>query len=335
MMKYKLYFLFCLLIFGLLGLYGCNQTPTIPKDDVPLRISEEKDSTPPKTEATPETLHPEILKEPAPPSEEPAEESPTETDTESEPPKSEQPKSEQPESEQSKEQKEPSSPPDQSEVDVPAANPKQDGCPLAEDVHSLCVLPDDAFSNNPQQIDPIPYAIFKNVMQELLAREKGTITVEILNNGKRSIQELKYDISNAVGEDGKIDPSKEIEASLEYVDTIQSNMYATNARENFEEYRSYQNLMKKMVSPLIQESFLPEHLDSVTYEIVDDVITITAPYTVASMEKLSQQALADAENTTVFMEITTQSEIISVTVEQTNGNDSSTETVSRLYYTFA
>lgn len=330
MMKYKLYFLFCLLIFGLLGLYGCNQTPTIPKDDVPLRISEEKDSTPPKTEATPETLHPEILKEPAPPSEEPAEESPTEKDAETEPSKPEQP-----ESEQSKEQKEPSSPPDQSEVDVPAANPKQDGCPLAEDVHSLCVLPDDAFSNNPQQIDPIPYAIFKNVMQELLAREKGTITVEILNNGKRSIQELKYDISNAVGEDGKIDPSKEIEASLEYVDTIQSNMYATNARENFEEYRSYQNLMKKMVSPLIQESFLPEHLDSVTYEIVDDVITITAPYTVASMEKLSQQALADAENTTVFMEITTQSEIISVTVEQTNGNDSSLETVSRLYYTFA
>lgn len=324
MMKYKLYFLFCLLIFGLLGLYGCNQTPTIPKDDVPLRISEEKDSTPPKTEATPETLHPEILKEPAPPSEEPAE-SPTEKDVETE----------QPESEQSKEQKEPSSPPDQSEVDVLAVNPKQDGCPLAEEVHSLCVLPDDAFSNNPQQIDPIPYAIFKNVMQELLAREKGTITVEILNNGKRSIQELKYDISNAVGEDGKIDPSKEIEASLEYVDTIQSNMYATNARENFEEYRSYQNLMKKMVSPLIQESFVPEHLDSVTYEIVDDVITITAPYTVASMEKLSQQALADAENTMVFMEITTQSEIISVTVEQTNGNHSSPETVSRLYYTFA
>lgn len=325
MMKYKLYFLFCLLIFGLLGLYGCNQTPTIPKDDVPLRISEEKDSTPPKTEATPETLHPEILKEPAPPSDDQPEESPTEKDVETEPPKPE----------QSKEQNEPSSPPNQSEVDVPAANPKQDGCPLAEEVHSLCVLPDDALKNNPQQIDPIPYAIFKNVMQELLAREKGTITVEILNNSKRSIQELKYDISNAVGKDGKIDPSKEIEASLEYVDTIQSNMYATNARENFEEYRSYQNLMKKMVSPLIQESFLPEHLASVTYEIVDDVITITAPYTVASMEKLSQQALADAENTTVFMEITTQSEIISVTVEQTNGNHSSPETVSRLYYTFA
>lgn len=330
MMKYKLYFLFCLLILGLFGLYGCNQTPTIPKDDVPLRISEEKDSTPPETEETPETLHPEILKEPSPPSEEPAEESPTEKDAEIEPSKSEQPEPEQPE-----DQKEPSSPPDQSEVDVPATNPKQDGCPLAEELHSLCVLPDDALKNNPQQIDPIPYAIFKNVMQELLAREKGTITVEILNNGKRSIQELKYDISNAVGEDGKIDPSKEIEASLEYVDTIQSNMYATNARENFEEYRSYQNLMKKMVSPLIQESFLPEHLDSVTYEIVDDVITITAPYTVASMEKLSQQALADAENTTVFMEITTQSEIISVTVEQTNGKDSSLETVSRLYYTFA
>lgn len=325
MMKYKLYFLFCLLIFGLFGLSGCNQTPTVPKDDVPLRISEEKNSTPPETEETPETLHPEILKEPAPPSDEPAEESPTEMNTESEPQKTEQPE----------EQKEPSSPPDQSEVDVLAANPKQDGCPLAEEVHSLCVLPDDALKNNPQQIAPIPYAIFKNVMQELLAREKGTITVEILNNGKRSIQEFKYDISNAVGEDGKIDPSKEIEASLEYVDTIQSNMYATNARENFEEYRSYQNLMKKMVSPLIQESFLPEHLDSVTYEIVDDVITITAPYTVASMEKLSQQALADAEYTTVFMEITTQSEIISVTVEQTNGKDSSLETVSRLYYTFA
>lgn len=330
MMKYKLYFLFCLLIFGLFGLSGCNQTPTVPKDDVPLRISEEKDSTPPKSEDTPETLHPEVLKEPVPPSDAPPEESPTETNTESEPPKTEQPESQQPE-----EQKEPSSPPDQSEVDVPAANPKQDGCPLAEEVHSLCVLPDDALKNNPQQIDPIPYAIFKNVIQELLAREQGTITVEILNNGKRSIQEFKYDISNAVGEDGKINPGKEIEASLEYVDTIQSNMYATNARENFEEYRSYQDIMKKMVSPLIQESFLPEYLASVTYETVEDVITITAKYTPASMEKLSQQALADAENTTVFMEITTQSEIISVTVEQTNGTDSSTETVSRLYYTFA
>lgn len=203
-------------------------------------------------------------------------------------------------------------------------------CLLNETNHTLCNLPKEKLSPNPQNLDTTLYSIFRNVIDGMLSRHQGTITVSTTNPNGIGMQEFTFDITNAIEEKGIINPKKEIEASLETLHTLQKSMgYGSSTRENFREYKSYVRIRGEIISPFMGDIFTLENLVSLQSTEENDEISIIATFTQKATDLI--HIPPDNGSVNIVLNITKNAELNSIKVEQYSPK----ETISTAEYTFS
>lgn len=175
---------------------------------------------------------------------------------------------------------------------------------------------------------------FQTQMDQAFNRKVGTIVVAQDNQGKKSLRELDYDVTNAYDKEGETVENAEIEADLTTAQTMQTSMsYGSGDREVYERYSDFRKAKEALMTPLLEKGVKQENLTDITQETNEEGSCITLVFDAAAVRKYQDDLPSDL-CTEARMQLDASGELVSLTVEQYRVKHGKQEGYCTTEYTF-
>ena len=171
-------------------------------------------------------------------------------------------------------------------------------------------------------------------MTKAFDRKAGTIVVAQDDQGKKSLRELDYDVTNAYDKEGETVENAEIEADMTIAQTMQTSLsYGSGDREVYERYSDFRKAKEALMTPLLEKGVKLENLSNITREENQDGSCITLEFDASAVRKYQTDLPSDL-STEARMQLDGSGELVSLTVEQYRVKNGKQEGYSTTEYTF-
>lgn len=175
---------------------------------------------------------------------------------------------------------------------------------------------------------------FQSQMTKAFDRKAGTIVVAQDDQGKKSLRELDYDVTNAYDKEGETVENAEIEADMTIAQTMQTSLsYGSGDREVYERYSDFRKAKEALMTPLLEKGVKLENLSNITREENQDGSCITLEFDASAVRKYQTDLPSDL-STEARMQLDGSGELVSLTVEQYRVKNGKQEGYSTTEYTF-
>lgn len=175
---------------------------------------------------------------------------------------------------------------------------------------------------------------FQSQMTQAFDRKSGTIVVAQDDQGKKSLRELDYDVTNAYDKEGETVENAEIEADMTIAQTMQTSLsYGSGDREVYERYSDFRKAKEALMTPLLEKGVKLENLSNITREENQDGSIITLEFDASAVRKYQTDLPSDL-STEARMQLDGSGELVSLTVEQYRVKNGKQEGYSTTEYTF-
>ncbi len=171
------------------------------------------------------------------------------------------------------------------QTEKPIKNPSSSPLPFPQELQQR---PAQELNKNPNNLDPRLYSVFKNVMEQNFSRKEGTLSVYCLNaDGTEGVYELKFDLTNAYDEQGRLNKKMAIKAQMKIAETLQSGYnYGQGKEESYKSYEDYNNTLEWLKTPLLCDGFALENFSDLTLTSKDGHYLIEATYSPEALKKI-------------------------------------------------
>lgn len=175
---------------------------------------------------------------------------------------------------------------------------------------------------------------FQSQMTKAFDRKAGTIVVAQDDQGKKSLRELDYDVTNAYDKEGETVENAEIEADMTIAQTMQTSLsYGSGDREVYERYSDFRKAKEALMTPLLEKGVKLENLSNIIREENQDGSVITLEFDASAVRKYQTDLPSDL-STEARMQLDGSGELVSLTVEQYRVKNGKQEGYSTTEYTF-